>query len=109
MAPNQALLIAITLRNRGNTIWTSPNYALAAVNDPCNLFGAALIPVGAGDAVAPFTNYDFLWQVTAPPTEGPCALTFQMTESGVNFGPTLQHTINVVTPPNAARNWAAYE
>ncbi|MBI1785719.1 hypothetical protein HYR69_11300 [Candidatus Sumerlaeota bacterium] len=109
MIPNQSLLVSITLRNKGNTTWTEPNYGLAVVEDPCNLMGTSLIPVGTGSSALPFTNYDFLVQITAPATQGPCLVRLQMTESGSNFGPILVHTITVVSPTNDAKDWTFYE
>ncbi|MBI1783922.1 hypothetical protein HYR69_02145 [Candidatus Sumerlaeota bacterium] len=109
MYPGQGLAVDITVRNRGNTTWIpGGNYFLKANTDTCSIFAG---PPQMLEVVSPNKNTSMLAYLVAPLTLGPCDIEVQMTESpgGGSFGVKLNLTIQVVSPPNALRDWNLYE
>ncbi len=123
----KTLGIGITVRNKGNTFWSSDDrYALAVLEDPCSLFGGqSAIPVSPGTFVGSNENYQFVVFVTAPGTGQDCAVTLKMVQlsqedslqrktispqgSDALFGPPILLNFHVAQPPNAIGNWSLYE
>ncbi len=110
MAPNQQLIVTITMRNTGNTTWTlADGYELSVITDSCSMFPGATIPLAPTDAIPPFTNFEFLVTITAPGAPAGCNLQFQMQQNAVLFGGIGNRSVNVQMPPNAGRDWSLYE
>lgn len=109
----QGLLVGFTMLNNGAPSWSpTQGYSLAVVSDPSGLFpnGNRLTFTDPFQVVPPGSFFDFVGLVQAPATAGLKFATLQMVEENVeNFGDTIQLVINVVAPPNAARDWTLYE
>lgn len=109
MYPCQGLWVEVNVRNNGNTTWMKGgNYALNKNSDSCNLFAYGIQML---DDTPPSSNTPMLAYLVAPLTLGPCNFELQMTENpGTGaFGNKLNKTINVIVPPNAARDWTLFE
>jgi len=109
LPPGASVGVGITLQNSGNTYWLPGQDTLIGSSSPCVFFTGGPAEIRDDDIAAPNTQYQFLMQVTAPPSPGTCDLTLQMSELGLPFGPTLHLTITAEVPPNAAEGWELYE
>lgn len=105
--------IQIEVRNTGGPTWTpEAEYRLALIEDSCGLwvspFPRADLPPGTAVAKGESHTFGAFLAAYGPPAT--CTLRFRMVEEHVEFfGETLTVTIDVVDPPNAAADWAAYE
>ncbi len=110
LAPGSSLGVGVTFKNTGNTVWYGGStFALKVLQDTCSMIGLAEIPIQVDQITTPNQVYQFIFQLTAPPTEGPCTLQFSMTDSGTVFGETQTVNLTIAIPPNAARGWENYE
>lgn len=110
MVPGQVLNVVVTMRNTGNTTWTSAGgYALAVAQDDCGMLSSAQIDLSPADLILPATNFDFLITLTAPATPGTCHLQFRMAQTGLQFGPTVSKNVTIAVPANAVSDWTDYE
>jgi len=101
------------VKNTGNTSGTAQNgYLLGVVSDSCGVLSNNRFVVIEGDTVAPNQAYQFILYLTAPPNPGPCSFSLQMYQDGGAglFGEQISKNLTIVPPPpNAARDWIAYE
>jgi len=111
MAPNQTTGYSFTIRNTGNTAWfVGSNHALAVIGSPCMIPATTRVAPQPDIPIMPGQNFVALLWMTAPATTGPCNIDVQMIEELVEFfGQTLNTSINIQVPPNASRDWSAYE
>ncbi len=110
MAPNQQLIVTITMRNTGNTTWTQADgYELFEIADACSMLPGSAITLVPSDAILPSTNFDFLATITAPASPMVCNVQFQMRQNGVPFGVIGNRNVTAQNPPNAGRDWTQYE
>jgi hypothetical protein len=99
------------MRNLGTTAWyAGSGHALAVLSDPNNVFGGAQRFGVLGDQVVlSDQTTNFFAYLTAPAAPGSYPVQLRMVEEFVEFfGETINLTVNVEIPPNAARDWESY-
>jgi len=95
--------VQITLKNTGNTAWTQADlFALAVVEDPCNLVSPILLELEPDATIQPGEEYTFTASTHAPASAGTCSVSFQMEQEGILFGEIFGTTVEVVDALNDA-------
>ncbi len=100
--------VSVTMRNAGDTTWTSDVYKLGSQNAHDNTtWGTNRIYLPAGVTVPPGSDYTFNFNVTAPPAGGLYNFQWRMVREGVEwFGDwTTNITVNV-TSSGSSCNWS---
>jgi hypothetical protein len=126
------LFVGLTWRNTGEGVWSTLclDHALAVTFDDCGMAGGdapVRIPMLGDAATPPGQSYQFIARLEAPGEPGQCTVRLRMsrgqgadpglgTESGQAegtppslFGPEQEIVVQIVIPPNAATDWAAYQ
>ena len=114
LPPGAMIGIGITLRNSGTTIWSAvpgAGYSLKILDDPCGIFGGvATLSILANATVPTNQNYQFVSQITAPQSIGPCTATTQMNQDQAGtFGEVVHLSFVVAPPPNEVKDWTIFE
>jgi len=111
MITNQSTVYQVTLENTGTTTWTSAgNYALAVITDTCGLHPSNRIALDISDSIATGQQESFSFILNAPAAPTSCTLELRMVQEFVEFfGQTFSETIDILAPPNDARDWLLYE
>lgn len=85
LSPNQSFNLRIQVRNTGWDTWTGSDFRLISENTPQALFGVSLVPLGAGQNVAPNDVVEFDFPVVAPAQVGSYTSNWRMAIAGGNF------------------------
>lgn len=110
MTPGQFLNVVVTMRNTGNTTWTAADgFSLQVLADDCAMLPGSSIQLFPADSVPPFSNFDFLTTLTAPPTPGTCSVQFRMAQNAAPFGGIVVKSVIIASPPNVVKDWKLYE
>lgn len=113
LAASSRIHVGVTLLNNGGTLWTAiAGHRLAILADDCGLTAPSLAPVElpADVLIPPGVSHQFVLDLNAPSSPGPCSLQVRMEQNlWGQFGDLADLQIEIVPRPNAARDWAFYE
>lgn len=80
----------VNIKNTGSTTWTSAGYRMVSQNPyNNNTWGRTSVTLGAGDSIAPGQTKSFVFNITAPATNGTYNFQWQMRRTSgtpTNFG-----------------------
>jgi hypothetical protein len=104
MVAGQTYSVSVTMKNTGNTTWTSAaNYKLGSQNPQDNITWGGRIYLAAGESVAPNATKTFTFNVKAPTNVSSVNFQWKMVEELVQwFGDTSTNVAITVTQPVVA-------
>jgi hypothetical protein len=87
LQPGETLNALVKMRNVGSTTWTpAAGYRLGSQNpQDSTTFGTHRVLLPAGAQVAPWQEYDFVWQFQAPAMPGTYNFQWRMVHDGVQW------------------------
>lgn len=107
MEAGQTYNVSVTLRNSGDTTWTSDVYKLGSQNPQDNTtWGTNRIYLPSGVTVPPGSDYTFNFYVTAPSVGGLYNFQWRMLKEGVEWFGDLSTNVTIdVTSPDSC-DWS---